>query len=203
MVTVASSLGSSVLVLNRLYMAVHVIGARRAFALIYRNLAEVIHFEEGQFGNYDFETWRVLSELKVGSKRLDEDWVTAVNFEILVPRVIRLMTYDRLPRSTVAFSRRSVLARDANRCQYCARRFPTRELSLDHVVPRSRGGEMTWENVVCSCVRCNVKKGGRTPREANMKLLRRPTKPTRCPILSMKLSNPKYASWKTFLELAT
>lgn len=196
------ALDSSVLVLNRLYLAVHVVNVRRAFSLLCRDLAEVIHIESGQYLNYDFESWREVSEERAAFKAPHEDWIRAVNFEIQVPRVIRLLAFDRLPKQTVRFNRRNIFARDSNRCQYCGKRFPTQELSLDHVVPRSRGGETTWENIVCSCVRCNVKKGGRTPEEAHMSLVKRPTKPKRSPVLSIKLGNPKYESWRMFLNEA-
>jgi 5-methylcytosine-specific restriction endonuclease McrA len=195
-------LGASVLVLNRLYVAVHVINVRRAFALLFRQLAEVIHLEDGQYANYDFGSWREISELRAEFKEPDQDWVRSVNFEIQVPRVIRLLSYERLPKQVIRFNRRNIFARDGNRCQYCGRRFPTSELSLDHVVPRSRGGETSWENIVCSCVKCNVRKGGRTPHEANMKLVRPPFKPKRSPLLTLKLGNPKYESWKSFLDNA-
>ena len=76
------------------------------------------------------------------------------------------------------------------------------ELSLDHVVPRSRGGMTSWENIVCACVACNVSKGGRTPQEARLNLIRLPVKPKRSPLLSLKLVNPKYASWKNFVDRA-
>jgi 5-methylcytosine-specific restriction endonuclease McrA len=95
-----------------------------------------------------------------------------------------------------------VLARDGHICQYCGRHFPTHLLSIDHVVPRSRGGETTWENVVCACITCNVKKGGRTPHEARMKLTQAPVRPKRNPLLLLKLSNPKYESWRTWLDSA-
>jgi 5-methylcytosine-specific restriction endonuclease McrA len=196
------ALSASVLVLNRFYMAVHVVSVRRAFALLCRELAEVVHIEEGQYANYNFESWREISELRARFKTPHDDWIRAVNFEIKVPRVIRLLFYDRLPKQTIRFNRRNIFARDANRCQYCGRRFPTSELSLDHVVPRSRGGETSWENIVCSCVKCNVKKGGRTPHEASMQLVRPPVRPKRSPLLSIKLGNPKYESWKTFLDNA-
>jgi 5-methylcytosine-specific restriction endonuclease McrA len=202
MVGTADPLGASVLVLNRLYMAIHVINVRRAFALLCRDLAEVVHLEEGQFANYNFDSWREISELKAQFKEPHDDWIRAVNFEIQVPRVIRLLFYDRVPKQTVRFNRRNIFARDGNRCQYCGKRFPTSELSLDHVVPRSRGGDTSWENVVCSCVKCNVKKGGRTPQEARMALVKHPVKPKRSPLLSVKLGNPKYQSWKTFLDNA-
>jgi 5-methylcytosine-specific restriction endonuclease McrA len=198
----ADPLSASVLVLNRFYMAVHVVSVRRAFTLLFRELAEVVHVEQGQYANYNFESWREISELKAKFKEPHEDWVKAVNFEIQVPRVIRLLFYDRLPKQAVRFNRRNIFARDANRCQYCGKRFPTSELSLDHVLPRSRGGETSWENIVCSCVKCNVRKGGRTPHEAHMQLIRQPICPKRSPMLSLKLGNPKYESWKSFLDNA-
>lgn len=198
----ASSLNSSVLVLNRQYMAVHVVGVRRAFGLLLNNLAEVIHIEDGQYGNYDFDSWREISELKADFKQPDEDWVRSVNFEVCVPRVLRLLYYDRLPKQRVRLNRRNIFARDANRCQYCGKKFPTSELSLDHVIPTCLGGGASWENLVCACVKCNVRKGGRTPKQANMKLICKPVKPKRSPLLTIKLGNPKYASWKTFLDAA-
>jgi 5-methylcytosine-specific restriction endonuclease McrA len=196
------SLSSSVLVLNRFYMAVHVINVRRALGLLFRELAEVIHLEEGQYANYNFETWLEISTLRAADKQQHEDWIRAVNFELQAPRVIRLLSYDKVPRQTLRFNRRNLFARDGNHCQYCGKVFPTSELSLDHVMPRSRGGETSWENVVCACVACNVRKGGRTPQEAHMKLIRPPIKPKRSPLLSVKLDNPKYESWKTFVDSA-
>ena len=196
------ALSASVLVLNRSYLAIHVVNVRRAFALMLRELAEVIHIDQGQYANYSFDSWREISELKAAFKEPHEDWISAVHFEIQVPRVIRLLAFDRVPKQTIRFNRRNVFSRDGNRCQYCGHSFPTSELSLDHVVPRSRNGKTCWDNMVCACVACNVKKGGRTPREAHMKLIRQPTKPKRSPLLAIKLGNPKYESWKTFLDSA-
>lgn len=197
---ISDALSASVLVLNRLYMAVHVIGVRRAFSLVCRELSEVIDCENGKFSSYDFDGWRRRSEGRARHKHPDEDWIRAVHFEIQVPRVIRLLRYDRLPHRAVRLNRHTIFARDEHRCQYCGHRFPTAELSLDHVLPRSRGGETTWENVVCCCVGCNARKGGRTPQEAHMRLVTRPVRPKRSPLLTLKLRNPKYASWKTWLE---
>lgn len=205
MTAVASNaLNSSVLVLNRQYMAVHVVGVRRAFGLLINSMAEVIHIEDGQYGNYDFHSWREISELKAEFKEDDsvDDWIRSVNFEVCVPRVLRLLYYDRLPKQRVRLNRRNIFARDANTCQYCGKRFATSELSLDHVLPSCRGGGTSWENLVCACVKCNVRKGGRTPKEAGMKLIKKPIRPARSPLLTVKLGNPKYASWKTFLDQA-
>lgn len=202
---VSPALQASVLVLNRFYMAIRVVNVRRAFGLLVRELAEVIHLEEGplgepSFANYDFEAWQEISELRAGAKQPHDDWIRAVTFEIQVPRVIRLLEYDRLPAQKLHLNRRNVLARDEHICQYCGRHFPNHQLSIDHVVPRSRGGGTSWENVVCACLECNVKKGGRTPKEAHMKLVTRPAMPKRNPLLVLKLTNPKYAVWRTWLE---
>ncbi len=199
----SSALEASVLVLNKLYMAVHIVSVRRAFCLLCKDLAEVVNLEEGQFATYDFSTWRELSEYRARYFRQeDDDWIRTVNSEIQVPRVIRLLAYEKLPKQTVKFNRRNIFARDNNQCQYCGRKFATGELSLDHVIPRSQGGSNTWDNIVCSCVSCNVRKGGRTPKQAHMTLVRKPEKAKRSPLLNLKLTHRKYHSWKTFLDNA-
>jgi len=195
-------LESNVLVLNRHYMAVRVVGARRAFSLLFRELAEVVSYEEGTYANYDFQSWCEVSQFKRQFEPDGYDWVATLNFHIAVPKIIRLLFYDRLPRSDVKFNRRNIFARDENRCQYCGKKFSTKELSLDHVIPRSLGGKSIWENVVCACVRCNVKKGGRTPDQAHMTLIRRPVKPRRNPLIHVHLGHQRYHSWKQFLDNA-
>lgn len=202
MAALSPALNSSVLILNRSYMAIHVVDVRRAFGLLVRDLAEVIHVEEGQYANYDFASWQEISELKSEFKLPHEDWIRSVNFEIQVPRVLRLLRFDKTPKQRVRLNRRNIFARDANRCQYCGKRFSTSELSLDHVIPTCKGGGTSWENLVCACVRCNVRKGGRTPHQAGMKLICKPIRPKASPMLTVKLGNPKYASWKSFLDSA-
>jgi len=198
-----SPLDSSVLVLNKMFMAVHVISVRRAFCLLCKQLAEVVSVEDGQFMSYDFESWQELSAYRsVYFRQEDDDWVRTASMEIQAPRVIRLLEYDKVPRQTVKFNRRNIFARDHNQCQYCGHKFITSELSLDHVIPRSQGGGTTWENIVCSCVDCNVRKGGRTPKQANLTLIRKPEKPRRSPVLNMKLTQKKYETWQSFLDSA-
>jgi 5-methylcytosine-specific restriction endonuclease McrA len=198
-----SPLESSVLVLNKMFMAVHVISVRRAFCLLAKQQAEVVSVEDGQYLSYDFESWAELSAYRADHFREEhDDWVRTPTVEIQAPRVIRLLEYDKVPRQAVKFNRRNIFARDNNQCQYCGRKFITSELSLDHVVPRSQGGGTTWENIVCACVQCNVRKGGRTPRQANLTLIRKPEKPKRSPMLNMKLSQKKYHTWQSFLDSA-
>jgi 5-methylcytosine-specific restriction endonuclease McrA len=206
---VQSALDSHVLVLNKHYAAVRVVTARRAISLLVRQIAEILTVDEedpftGQGGwqSYDFESWRELSELRAEYERDAHEWIHGVRFDLAVPRIIRLLFYDRLPKRPVKFNRRNIFARDHNRCQYCGRRYPVGELSLDHVMPRSRGGHANWTNIVCCCITCNVRKGGRTPAEAGMKLISEPMRPRRSPVVTLRLSSEKYASWKHFLDNA-
>jgi 5-methylcytosine-specific restriction endonuclease McrA len=171
----SSSLDCSVLVLNRFYMAIRVV---------------------------DFENWCELSDLHSMEKQLGEDYIKTPTRELQVPRIVRLVLYDRVPKSTVRFNRKTLFARDSHRCQYCGQSRPMSQLSLDHVMPRSQGGKTTWENVVCSCVGCNSKKGGRTPTQAGMKLLSDPVRPSANPGITVTLKDPRYSSWKTFLASA-
>ena len=201
MIATTSGLNANVLVLNKHYMAVRVINARRAFSLLCRNLAEVINIEDGRYLSYDFDSWTELSEYR---DQFDEhtDFVSTVRLHIAVPKIIRLLGYDRLPKQSVKLNRRNIYARDRSTCQYCGKRFPTSELSLDHVIPRSQGGGNTWDNLVCACVKCNSKKGGRTPEQARMKPLIKPAQPRRNPMISMRMGLDKYACWQAFLDNA-
>lgn len=199
------SLQSNVLVLNRFYQAIRVINVRRAFSLLCRDMAEVIHIEQdaegkNQWLNLNFTDWRELSELKAQFKPDEYEWIHTVRFQVAVPRIIRLLGYDKLPRQEVKFNRRNIFARDSNRCQYCGRKFSTVDLSLDHVVPKSQGGKSTWENIVCACIKCNVRKGGRTPEQASMHLITKPHKPKRSPVINIRLADERYWSWKQFLD---
>ena len=201
-VALGDGLDARVLVLNRLYVAVRVITVRRAFAMLCRDMAEIISIEDGQYVNYDFATWTEVSEFRREYEPDQHDWVRTVRTEIAVPRIIRLFGYDRLPAQRVKLNRRNLFARDRSQCQYCGSHFTTNELTLDHVTPRTQGGGDTWENLVCACVPCNARKGGRTPEQARMKLIRKPVRPRRNPLITLRLGNEKYRSWKAFLDEA-
>ena len=100
--------------------------------------------------------------------------VRSVSFSLKLPSVIRLLEYRRIPHQTRALSRKNILLRDRYTCQFCGRVLPASELTLDHVMPRSRGGRSSWENLVACCYRCNNRKGDRTPEEAGLRLVRKP-----------------------------
>ena len=200
--TMATALDCRVLVLNKHYMAVRVVNVRRALSLLFRDLAEVIVCEKGQYSNYDFANWVEISQMQKQFSPDEHDWLHTVKLSIAVPRIVRLLFYDRLPQGSVKLNRRNIYARDHNVCQYCGLRFPTSELSLDHVVPRSMGGGARWDNLVCACVKCNTKKGGRTPQDARMHLVNKPVRPKRSPVINVSLSDGRYRSWKQFLDYA-
>jgi 5-methylcytosine-specific restriction endonuclease McrA len=185
-------LDTGVLVLNRVYQPVHITSVRRAFSLLYQGAAKAI---DEQFQLFDFDSW---SELAAAAH---EDAVGTVGRRIRVPRVIVLAVYERMPKTRVRFSRFNIYARDENTCQYCGVRLPRADLNLDHVIPRSRGGATTWENVVCSCVPCNLRKGGRTPDEAGVRLLRLPGRPRWTPMFRSATRRAFYREWRPFLSL--
>jgi 5-methylcytosine-specific restriction endonuclease McrA len=183
-------LNSKVLILNRSYLPVHVTSVKRAFALLYQGVARAV---DEQYRTFDFESWRDLSV------ELHHERVGVVGGAIRVPRVLLLIAYERVPKGHVRFSRFNIYARDNNTCQYCGKRLPRTELNLDHVIPRSRGGLSTWENVVCSCHSCNRRKGGQTPEEAGMALVHKPKRPQWTPFSSEMFSLRRYREWMPFL----
>jgi 5-methylcytosine-specific restriction endonuclease McrA len=138
-----------VLVLNQNYEPLNVCRARRAVVMLWQGKAEVLEN--------------------------DSTMIHSARLSIDLPSVIRLIYLIKRPRPQKKLSRREVFIRDAYTCQYCGRE--SRTLTIDHVIPRHRGGEHIWENVVSACVACNQKKAGRTPEQAGMRLLRRPTTP--------------------------
>jgi 5-methylcytosine-specific restriction endonuclease McrA len=183
----------SVLVLNSLYQAVQITGARRAFVLFYAGRARALGPD---FSSYDFENW---CDLPPGA---DHEMIGTPTSRVRIPRVIQLIHYDRLPNREVRFTRRNIFYRDKNRCQYCGKVFAQRDLNLEHVVPLSRGGSSNWTNVVTACIACNTRKGNRTPFEAGMQLVRSPRKPAGHPLMRARWIGPCHEEWKSFLDAA-
>lgn len=125
--------------------------------------------------------------------------IRSVSLLIRAPAVVRLLRFVRIGRKSPPLCRSNILARDNFQCQYCARQLSTREATLDHVVPRSKGGKTLWDNIVCCCATCNRKKGGRTPAEARMMLLSKPVRPDWLPVLTIRLNGNIPDSWHLFL----
>ena len=165
-----------VLVLNQNYEPLNVCALPRAFRLLFGEKAEVIEY--------------------------DHQVIRTPRMELKAPSVIRLQHQVRRPRPRVKLTRREVFVRDRHTCQYCNEIFPTPELTFDHVVPVSQGGRKDWENIVTCCVRCNRRKGGRTPDQAGMVLRRPAFRPTPSPALRFRMEEHHAPDvWRDYLFL--
>ena len=183
-------LNGHVLVLNPSSLPIHVTSVRRAFSLTYQDVARAL---DAWYQAFDFAAWQELSTEGV-------EVVGTARGAIRVPRVIALLHFDRVPMRHVRYSRVNVFARDKFTCQYCGAKPHRSQLNLDHVVPRALGGKTSWENVVCSCVDCNRRKGGRTPEQAKLRLLRRPTRPRFSPLANLVVASTCHEQWRPFLR---
>jgi 5-methylcytosine-specific restriction endonuclease McrA len=191
-------LNQQVLVLNRLWQAVNVCTVRRALSLVFEGHAHVVLDDgDGAYQTYGFKEWQDVSQMAPEAPS-----IRTVSFRIRVPRVILLVFFDRLPRKEVKFTRHNIFERDKNTCQYCGQVCDRKDLNLDHVVPRDRGGPTSWENIVCSCVECNTLKSNRTPQEAGMRLIRKPKRPRWRPFAQVNVTLEYDESWKHFLDVA-
>ncbi len=183
---------SAVLVLNRHYHPVHVTTVRRAITMLYMGIARAV---DEQYRFYAFGDW---ADLKAAA---DEEAISTVSRRIRIPRVLVLAAFAKLPKVRVRFSRMNIYVRDEDTCQYCGRRLKRSDLNLDHVMPRSQGGRTCWENVVCSCIACNVRKGGGTPEQAGLSLRREPIRPRWTPFLRGTPKETVRRAWLPFLNL--
>lgn len=163
------------LVLDSGYQAVGTVSWQRAITLLWEGKVEVVE----EYSNRE---------------------VRSVTITLKMPSVIRFLKTIRGRRRLVKFSRENVLARDCSQCQYCGIYCSRQDATYDHVIPRAKGGQTTWDNVVICCVPCNQKKGGRTPEQAGMKLLTIPVKPktlqsVRFNVMYIKSMPPEWKTW--------
>ncbi len=165
-----------VLLLNKNFEPISIINWRRAVCLFFLDKVEIVE-------EYDYP-------------------IRSQHLIIKMPAVVRLLHNFKRSRKNVGFSKNNIFARDRWNCQYCGERFSANELTLDHVIPKSKGGKTCWENVVSCCSECNSKKANNTPQEARMVLLKNPVKPDWIPIFRFLLSR-KYLpeEWKNFCYL--
>ena len=190
---------SDVLVLNKQFTAIHVADWKQTMSLLFQGHAEAV---DASYQTYGFEDWCELSNAMVESP---SGFVHTATLRIAIPEVIRLTRYEKLPSADIKFTRSNLYEHYKNKCSYCGDKFQTRDLNLDHVIPRSRGGGTNWDNIVLSCIPCNKKKADKSPAEAGMKLLVTPTKPRwRGPShMIMSMHNIKVRdSWQSFIDQA-
>lgn len=168
-----------VLVLNKNYAPVHIITWQKCMCLLMKDHA---HALDREFLAYTFDDWAKFSRKCLS----DYEKVNSVSCSIAIPEIIVLLYYNRLPMREVKFSRQSVFARDKYICQYCKKMFGKDDLTIDHILPRSKGGLTVWDNIVTCCMDCNARKADRTllevreryPQDGNRWYLpRKPIKP--------------------------
>lgn len=180
------------LVLNRSWQAVHVATVARALVMLYRGTARVV--DPRDYQTYDWSDWSSLAPE-------DGDvFIQGVSLKLRVPEVVTLADYDAVPSAAVAFSRRNIFKRDKFTCQYCSVQPGTDQLTIDHVVPRSRGGQSTWENCVLACLPCNKRKADLSLDQAHMRLRKQPSRPAWKPLYAM--DSVPVESWSRFISEA-
>tara|TARA_R110002095_G_scaffold49045_1_gene43340 strand:+ start:1045 stop:1704 length:660 start_codon:yes stop_codon:yes gene_type:complete len=189
-IMVSSTLERPTLILNRNWQPVGVTRVARAVVKIWNETARIV--DPADYQTYSWSDWAKFcpeeNELSIQSSHA----------RFRVPEVITLFKYDRVPRNIVTFSRRNVFKRDHFTCQYCGCQPGSEELTIDHVIPRSQGGETSWENCVLACVECNSHKAARTPGQARMKLLKEAVRPKWKPFYA--LQNVQVDSWSRFIS---
>jgi len=187
----ASILNEETLVLNRSWVAITTTSVRDALTMLFTGNARAI--QPDTYETFGFDSWSALAIPP------HAPCVRTVSMRIRIPEVVVLTRYGGVPRMTPSFSRRNLFLRDTNTCQYCGKRPGTKELTIDHVLPRSRGGLSSWANCVLACVDCNRRKANRLPSEASMILLKKPACPAWTPIMEVPLMRVRQ-SWKKFVS---
>ena len=187
-----------VLVLNRIWQPVNIVGVQRAFSLLLQDHAQVINTLDTSYRMMDSAEWLAFSE---SDEPADEEaFVQTVRMRIRVPKVLLLRSYDRLPVQEVKFTRENLFERDRYRCQYCGNEHEARELNMDHVIPRDKGGRTSWEIIVTSCITCNSRKANRLPHQASMHLIRKPERPRMRPFISYLIGQDCDEDWSHFIQ---
>lgn len=184
------------LALNRIWQPIATVSLRHALTLVFRGRARIV--EPGTFQLFSWEQWLAEKSVPADAHVLEGDYLRTAARLVLQPEVVTLARFAGFPNRGVPFSRRAVYERDNGRCQYCNRPVHKRDMTLDHVVPVSRGGGNTWLNCVLACVPCNQRKADRTPAEAGMALRREPEVPTRSQLLLRGVA--VRPAWAAFLR---
>lgn len=184
------SLSTPVLVLNAHWRAVNVATVANALILLWKGNAKVVDVND-----YQTFTWEDWSKIDPSE---GEKFIQSTSLRLRIPEVIVLTEYDGLPETSVTFSRRNLFKRDHWTCQYCGKQPPMEELTIDHILPRCRGGETSWENCVLACIKCNKRKDDRTLREAGFKLKSEPVKPGWRPMYASR--DVRLDSWRKFIS---
>jgi 5-methylcytosine-specific restriction endonuclease McrA len=179
-----------ILVLNKIWIPIRVITSMRAFKLLFAGKAFVVNPVD--YSIYSWEEW-----VKVPAKEGDVT-ISTTRADIILPEVIALSHYDKLPKKGMKLTKKNLFIRDSYTCQYTGDTVSTKNADIDHVIPKSRGGKTSWENLVVCSKNINRRKANKTPQEAGLRLLKKPTKPSPQVIfIDPRMDMPK--SWKNFI----
>lgn len=187
-------LNKPILVLNKSWLAVSIMRTKDSFCKVFSGMAKVI---DENYVQYNWDEW-----VEVSQKTEEGDnasFVHTPNYKVKVPSIVRLLYYNRLPKTDVKLTRRNILVRDKFICQYCGKKINMKTATLDHVVPKSKKGKTSWTNLVACCAGCNVQKANRTPEEAKMRLRKIPKKPGWSPVYS-KFVSEMSPTWLKFVK---
>ncbi|AIH03762.1 MULTISPECIES: HNH endonuclease [Thermodesulfobacterium] len=191
-----SLLNEKVLVLNKYYQAIQITTVQKAICHLVKGTAKVI---TSDWTTHTFEEWIKVSKFYENGAQL----IKSPSISILIPEAIYLPFYERLPKTEVIFSRQNLFLRDGFTCQYCGKFLKNpKDRTIDHIIPKSRGGKTVWTNVVLCCKKCNLKKGNKTPEEAGLKLLKTPKPPKWQSLILEEFPKHKKEVWKVFLDFA-
>lgn len=192
-----AALSRSALVLNKRWVPIQLATMKEAISLVAKGHAMIV--EPGTYATHDILSWNDASKAQA---KFGDAVIRSCKLALVPPEVIVLTQYDGQAQRSVVFSRKNLFKRDKYTCQYCGVQPGPEELTMDHILPRSKGGVSSWENTVLACIECNKVKADKTPEEAGMRLRKVPRKPSWTKIMAQIHPRDRKESWEKFLSRA-
>jgi len=186
-----SSLSRPVLVLNKMWIPIRIVSVKRCLKLVFADKASMV--DPSDYSVYDWENWAELDS------SMDKYSIQTTSSKIKVPEVVILLKYDKVHRKNMRLTKKNIYIRDKYRCQYSGKQIGYKDADIDHIIPRSKGGRNSWDNMVVCAKNINKIKADRTPEEAGLTLIKKPIKPSSgCLLIDPKLDTP--VSWNKFIK---
>jgi len=187
---------NDILVLNKIWIPVYIVDFKKTMSLIYTGNA---HALDRDYYTYDYDSWLDFTIKDAESHPYQK--IHTTQLAIALPEIIVLTKFDKLATRDIKYSRENVFTRDKNKCQYCGKHFNNKEMTIDHVVPKAKGGKSHWSNVVAACKACNGKKADKMLHECGMKLIKLPRKPQWFnPLTKFAGKEHPCKSWDKFMD---
>lgn len=183
---------SHTLILNKLWYPINLVPAIRAICMVFEGTANAI---DDYYTQHDFESW-----VNTQDTDSDDGYIQSSSCRIKIPKVIVLNGYDKIPKTKVRLSKANIYKRDAFTCQYCGKLASKARLTIDHIYPKSKGGDTSWMNCVACCVYCNTKKADKILEKSGLKLIRKPFEPEGRHIANFYFEQHKIPAWENFMS---